>query len=104
MLDLAYSEIMDGHSIHSMVTGLFRGGKTIMTMLDFVPWAMADHHDLRALSHYWARTVSNFNMDSAFVKFGQLQLEYQEVKHLWLEGKYGDAGSKAAEGLAELAD
>ena len=32
--------------------------------------------------------LNHLNVDNAFVKYGQLELEYQDVKQLWTESKY----------------
>ena len=63
-----------------MLTGLFRAGHTLMNMALFLPYAFNDPHDVNAIIKFGGNFLSNLNVDNAFVKFGQLQLEYQEVK------------------------
>ena len=48
--------------------------------------------------------LNHISVDNAFVKFGQLELEYQDVKQSWRESKYGEAGQKAADGLIDFAE
>ena len=90
--------------MHSMITGLFRFGRTIGNMVTFLPIAFEDPHDIEALTYFGQNFLSHLYVDNAFVKFGQLQLEYQEVRQFWMDGQYKEAGARVAEDLVDLVE
>ena len=87
-----------------MITGIYRVGRTVMNVIEFIPWAFTDQHDIKALILFGGNIMTNINMDNAFAKYGQFQIEYNSMKQLWYEGKYAQAGETAAEGLVNLAE
>ena len=93
---MAYYEIMDGPDPHVMITGFFRAGHTIQNLITFLGYAFVDKHDLKGMIKYGTNLLSSLSMDNAFLKFGQLQLDYQEVKQIWNTGEYYSAGVQAA--------
>ena len=95
---------MSGPDLHSMLTGLYRAGRTVVNMMEFIPWMFVDQHDIRSLILFGGNIMTNINMDNAFAKYGQFQIEFNSMKQLWLEGKYKLAGETAAEGLMNLSE
>ena len=95
---------MYGPDIHSMFTGFFRGGNTVIHILQVAPYAFLDQHDIRALINFGGHVMTNINVENAFTKYGQSQIEFNTMKQLWLAGKYEQAGESAAEALMNLTE
>ena len=104
LLVLSYYEIMDGPGLHDMFTGFFRAGKTIMSMWHFVPFVYYAQVDVNNMIDFGGHILDHLSYDNAIVKFGQLQIEYTDVKQLWIESKFEEAGRKAADGLISFAE
>ena len=83
---------MDGPDPHVMLTGLFRAGLAVKNLLSFLQFVQLEHFlfdkDLSRVQLFSNNVFSGLNVDNAFVKFGQLQLEYQEAKQIWESGMY----------------
>ena len=95
---------MDGPDLHAMFTGFFRAGTTIISLTQFLPFVYYAQVDVNNIIDFGGHILDKLSYDNAIVKFGQLQLEYTDVKQLWMESKFEEAGRKAAEGLISFAE